>query len=605
MKKSASFSSLPPIDQSPFSGSPVTPSSLPIGQSTGAMKKSVSLLDLSTADSTIYSSSIESLLSSVRPSVETKMTARSSPSSTHDDDEIKRLEVPLPSVIALRGTYHTARSLPQESIAPMSPELSNLPVDAIVEILSHLPPSDLRRISATCCSMRTTVCGPEGDCLWTHLMRKRWPALLRTGQNASRRVIFKDGSGIATTGLTVGVANVAAEKKDQQKNLSVLLGLSSPRGPSRVNTQIYTPLSQGNQSSIEFRSFDFVPSSPPPHCPAQKLPIIDQHIPVDEHEGHRREGGSWRAQRLLNESGPLPAVQFRGQVGSGECSILVGSPLARPLRRHDDRRSDSVNNSLIDRFGLRFKSTATRAIKVLRQGAHGAVCHGQQDWDSVRKPKRPFVAPFVVSSNKKDAEDDGSATLVVDLTPRLLSYFEVSILLQEEERKRSLYDEPTNVGMEHGSHPSRTSECIAIGVSMRCILPNLSMPGWDEHSYGYHSDDGGIFHASGTKERSFGPPYGPGDTVGCGVNYMNGGIFFTLNGEFLGYAWTGLGAIRGGMKRKDAGGSEELYPTVGVDSACPLACNFGERAFAFDLGAFIRGSSHMDAVKQALVGLVN
>ena len=119
------------------------------------------------------------------------------------------------------------------------------------------------------------------------------------------------------------------------------------------------------------------------------------------------------------------------------------------------------------------------------------------------------------------------------------------------------------------------------------------MPGWDAHSYGYHGDDGGIFHNSGNMQRPFGPRYGAGDTVGCGLDYSNGGIFFTLNGELLGYGWTGEAVVIDPVV--------ELFPTVGVDTDCPLACNFGERLFVFDLGRF--AGQYRNVVEQGLGGL--
>jgi len=113
------------------------------------------------------------------------------------------------------------------------------------------------------------------------------------------------------------------------------------------------------------------------------------------------------------------------------------------------------------------------------------------------------------------------------------------------------------------------------------------MPGWDSRSFGYHGDDGGIFHGKGEMLRVYGPRYGEGDTVGCGVNYENGGIFYTLNGSFLGYAFLNepMVLLDG---NDDEGESTRMYPTVGVDTDCPLACNFGcDRPFVFDLASFV------------------
>ena len=101
------------------------------------------------------------------------------------------------------------------------------------------------------------------------------------------------------------------------------------------------------------------------------------------------------------------------------------------------------------------------------------------------------------------------------------------------------------------------------------------MPGWDVHSYGYHGDEGGIFHASGDMTRRFGPSFGTGDTVGCDCT---SGTFFTLNETFLGYGWTGMDVEYL---------QQELYPTVGVDANFPIECNFGERPFAFDLASVV------------------
>uniref|UniRef100_A0A6U1NJH6 B30.2/SPRY domain-containing protein n=1 Tax=Cyclophora tenuis TaxID=216820 RepID=A0A6U1NJH6_CYCTE len=109
------------------------------------------------------------------------------------------------------------------------------------------------------------------------------------------------------------------------------------------------------------------------------------------------------------------------------------------------------------------------------------------------------------------------------------------------------------------------------------------MPGWDIHSFGYHGDDGGLYHRVGQMVRQSFPLFGAGDTVGCGVDYTNNGIFFTLNGRWLGYAWTGMTVLL----------EHEWGPTVGIDTHSPVSCNFGHdpaQPFRFELSSFLQQS---------------
>eukprot|EP00375_Theileria_parva_P003618 XP_766303.1 hypothetical protein [Theileria parva strain Muguga] len=86
----------------------------------------------------------------------------------------------------------------------------------------------------------------------------------------------------------------------------------------------------------------------------------------------------------------------------------------------------------------------------------------------------------------------------------------------------------------------------------------------EPNSVGYKSEDG--YSMNGTsKSESYGPSYGKGDVIGCGINYLNQNYFFTKNGSFLGSA--------GSLFHIDN------YPTVGLNS-------FGESVKFNFLGPF-------------------
>ncbi|KAJ7618362.1 concanavalin A-like lectin/glucanase domain-containing protein [Mycena rosella] len=97
------------------------------------------------------------------------------------------------------------------------------------------------------------------------------------------------------------------------------------------------------------------------------------------------------------------------------------------------------------------------------------------------------------------------------------------------------------------------------------------LPGWEPNSWGYHGDDGCTFAAekNGTP---FGPTFGTGDTVGCGVDFSTYQAFFTKNGTLIGSAF------------KDIGKSSDLYPSIGLrHSGEAVRVNFGQEPFKFDI----------------------
>jgi len=228
------------------------------------------------------------------------------------------------------------------------------------------------------------------------------------------------------------------------------------------------------------------------------------------------------------------SIQYTGRVGSGDRCIRSNHPLPRPTRRKSTRFSGHMHGVRMHPsfFDLLCRSS-TNAI----QGSTAL-----DVW-------RPFVSPY--------AQKDRS----LNVGPRMVAYFEVSILEQQEPLE---------------GNPVRR-DCVAVGVATESFSCQTRMPGWDSQSFGYHGDDGGTFHASGAMLERFGPCFGTGDTVGCGIDYVARGIFFTLNGVFLGYGW----------KQIDSEFLENnLYGVVGIDTNDPVTVNYGDAPFQFNLSRF-------------------
>ena len=83
-----------------------------------------------------------------------------------------------------------------------------------------------------------------------------------------------------------------------------------------------------------------------------------------------------------------------------------------------------------------------------------------------------------------------------------------------------------------------------IGVGFSSNKASLEkLPGWEPDSWAYHGDDGKTFCCQLTG-KAFGPTFTTGDTIGCGVDFVDGTAFFTKNGNFIGrfgesegYSW--------------------------------------------------------------------
>jgi len=343
--------------------------------------------------------------------------------------------------------------------------------------------------------------------------------------------------------------------------------------------------------------------------------------------GGSLRNGAGNAVAAFRRSSSMPGASERGSLMSYPSSVdsaLIIMPsqhsplycflssLYHPCTSFACSEHDSFQYHDLDASLNNGKGSARDGLNNYGTIKHGLMSKCKQSLCKLRASRSsclcPFVIPTVLSDNKE-------GSVVVDVTPRLVAYFEVTIVKKQgreyssesqSEQQGNRIHQPFNhdqqahrpplqhplAGAHHHGHPNANNnaqhqrhECVAIGLSTTKFSPTNKMPGWDTESYGYHGDDGGIFHGQGDM-LSQSSPFGPGDIVGCGLEYSTRRIFFVKNGKFLGYALgrddNGRDGVTLGKEIVESG----LFPTVGVDTDCPIFTNFGESPFKFDLKGF-------------------
>jgi hypothetical protein len=97
---------------------------------------------------------------------------------------------------------------------------------------------------------------------------------------------------------------------------------------------------------------------------------------------------------------------------------------------------------------------------------------------------------------------------------------------------------------------------------------HYDFPGWEPkrnfpsgRSWAYHGDGGGMYAGTSFSARSFGEPYGPGDTIGCGVDLETQKLWYAKNGKKCEYELDGV--------------SGRLFPIIGLQAKVSLETDFG------------------------------
>ncbi|CCH61098.1 hypothetical protein TBLA_0E00370 [Henningerozyma blattae CBS 6284] len=94
----------------------------------------------------------------------------------------------------------------------------------------------------------------------------------------------------------------------------------------------------------------------------------------------------------------------------------------------------------------------------------------------------------------------------------------------------------------------------------------------DEDFMGYCGIDGKL--VAGSESKDYSKPYGCHDIIGCGINYVNGTLFFTRNGVMLGTAF-------------DDCHDCNFIPYIALKSGSSVKTNFGMfEEFAFDIDGY-------------------
>lgn len=483
-------------------------------------------------------SSLDQILNAPCTSLTTSLTANTNTSTTtstststrwhrrkreriHVIRSNQKQEAPVAISISTAARSSDEMDQEEEEASPHDPSFMDLVDDVQLAIFSFLDLTNLRSLLSTSKRLRRFLCGNQAHHIWMTHCQKHWTPIHNHLNNTIDAKQLCDHSQLPTAINTF---------ERHSLNLPLLLSMTPDKLPTCIDKSLVQLPSRGRH-----------------HSSRSQLTLTDYQ----------------------DESDVL--VQFNGRVGTGDRCIRANQPLPRP-RHISDRRWDHRMGMGMS-MGMGMGGGNPSLLDFLCRGAQAVAGRAMHAW-------RPFVSPYI--------EQDGS----LQCMPRMVSYYEVSILendnnnnnnenVLDDDDDRSLpphqqQQQPPAAGSTIRPH---ASDCVAVGLATHSFHLHSRMPGWDCLSFGYHGDDGGIFHASGGMVKHFGPSFGVGDTVGCGIDYVHQAIFFTLNGKFLGYAWKGINVE---FLQND------IYPVVGIDTNHNIYANYGGGAqpFQFNLTSF-------------------
>ena len=315
-------------------------------------------------------------------------------------------------------------------------------------------------------------------------------------------------------------------------------------------------------------------------------------------------------------------VRYSGNTQGGDRAIILNRPFPLCLPNHSvpftvvermrrERYDEWLqrceeNRERDDDATVEAAASSSKRPAEAKEGMEGAAARKKQKRDSREKRREEQLR----EQKKQSSRALGDAQRVTVCRLSMMAYFEITIERedaeattrrereaaeaaerrrkereQERARRRAEAAQAGEVAQDEGEgeeaaerverQPHRFAarpQCVSIGLATRHFPLLGKQPGWDRQSIGYHGDDGALFHGSGTGSRNFGPSFGAGDTVGCGIDYRAGLVFFTRNGQPVGTAQVGNEQLTG-----------EWWGVVGLDSDAVVRVST-RGPFAFDVG---------------------
>ena len=118
---------------------------------------------------------------------------------------------------------------------------------------------------------------------------------------------------------------------------------------------------------------------------------------------------------------------------------------------------------------------------------------------------------------------------------------------------------------------------IAIGFAHKDTSLSV-LPGTNHISYAYHGN--GLKFDGSAYGKQYGPKFTAKDIVGCGFDLISRSIFYTKNGEFIGFA------------SHEVPSSVHLFPILGLhNNGDVVRANFGQSPFSYNI------EKHMEELK--------